>query len=136
MSTKDSLDFLLVLDKKLHYIHTSTAITNISHTRIKVSNDCYTEKKMSVDEITKLLDYVKSGQNYCLAPINTSFGFAVGFDVRDVSCNKSILKFTERQLPKGYNFHTLSEVFMSDTNLSRAKKLDIIIRNDRDYYDY
>ena len=119
-----SLEFIINLDKKLHY--TTKYYSDVYGEGIF---DNYTNKKINVNELNELLRIVKK-ENLILCPIKTNYGFSVGFEVHKFKFpfldkgpdkTETLLKFKENQLPEGYNFNKLSKYFMRKENLAFAK---------------
>ncbi len=132
---KRNLEFLAKLDKKLHF---KKECRGTGHWSDLAYIDSYTKEKISKNEIERVLE-ISNGLNYILYPINTCSGFSIGYDVCKINSNKKaklLLKFKEEQLPRGYNFKTLSQVFMSKNNLVKAKFMRIKITNEQDDYEY
>jgi hypothetical protein len=134
VNTKD-LEFLLKLDKKLHYSKDFTFTPDISEEPIEILIDAYTDESMNAREIQSVLKAVER-EDFAFYPINTAMGFAVGFQVANPDTEEILLTFKESQLPKNYNFKKLSEYFMQPKNIERAKSLEISIFDNRAYYDY
>ncbi|MBU1129183.1 MAG: hypothetical protein KJ949_00965 [Nanoarchaeota archaeon] len=129
------LELLLKLDGKLHGTQKSTFTPNISGGPFEVSIDTYTGASMNAREIQGVLKAVENG-DFAFYPINTSMGFAVGFQIANPDTREVLLTFKESQLPKNYDFKKLSEYFMQLENLERAKSFGVSIVNNRDHYDY
>jgi hypothetical protein len=135
----ESLEFLLALDKKLHYIKKSTFTPNMRGSPFEIGIDQYNkDQSISTKEVKQLIQIVDDSLNYALIPFNTCMGFAVGFEVYNIdkSKPKRVLAFMEAQLPKGYDFNKMSQVFMTKHNLVKTKILDVEIFNDREHYTY
>ena len=133
----DSLDFILDLDKKLHYVEQGTFRPNMRGSSFKIGIDSYTDKKLSVTELEKLITIVDNSSEYIFHPINTCMGFSVGYAVSSTAdASISLLQFRESQLPKSYTFDGLSKTFMSEKNLTKAKIIGLEICNDYGHYDY
>ena len=130
------LEFLLQLDKKLHYTEEPTSE---GMGPILYGNDEYTDSSMNIKEIQEVLEILERS-NLAFYPINTCSGFAVGYRVtnpeRKEETEEALLTFKESQLPKGYTFKRLSEYFMKPENLERAKLLGEEIVNNRSHYEY
>ena len=134
VNTKE-LEFLLQLDKKLHGTKQSTFTPNMSGSPFKISIDTYTDATMNAREIQRVLKAVEKS-NFAFYPINTSMGFAVGFQIANPDTREALLNFKESQLPRNYDFNRLSEYFMQPENVEKAKSLGISIVNDHSHYDY
>ena len=130
----NDLEFLLSLDKKLHYTSESTLTPNSSGGPNKVSIDEYTNETMEEKEMQRLLNVVEKG-DFVFYPINISVGSSVGFEIYNADTKERLLTFKESQTPKEYTFNRLSSYFMLPENLKQAKLLDISIVNDRSHYD-
>ena len=89
------------------------------------------ESRMFSFEVKQLLELV-DGKNYILSPVSTGLS-SPGFVLVN-NAKESLLYFTEWQLPIDYDFHKLSKNFMKEENVKSAKKLDIIILNNRRKY--
>lgn len=134
---ESDLEFLKELDKKLHYkeeMHSAVYGNPLI--------DYYTEKKLTSKEIEKIMKII---EKYKLPfyPVNTNMGFSVGFAVRDVigvypliQPGNEILKFKEDQLPKGYDFDKLSEVFLTEESKELLDWLHLPEIKERNYYTY
>ena len=114
---KKDREFLENLDKKLHYVMESGAEINISETGHELNIDRYTTQKMTSKEIEKVLELVGKGTGLALTTINTDLGFLVGFQVSYSYGKMPLLKFIGEQLPIGYDFNKLSEVFNKKENI-------------------
>lgn len=132
----EDLEFLTSLDKKLHYKQRCHGSGAFSHHWSLI--DCYTEEKMTKEEIDKVLE-ISKGMNYIIYPMNTSMGFSVGYDVcqiNPIGKKEVLLRFEECQLPNEYNFNRMSKAFMDKANLAKAKIIEEKIVNDYSHYDY
>lgn len=127
------LDFLIELNKRLHYVE------KVEQGFYKgYFYDTYTNEKMTKEEIERVLE-TSQKLNFVIYPINTALGFSVGYDVCKINYigkKKVLLRFKESQLPEGYNFERMSEIFMKKSNLTKAKIINEEIVNEYDYYDY
>ena len=132
---KEDLEFLLDLDKKLHSLEITTITPNISGKPFDVGVDTYTDSSMEKEEVQKVLKVFKRNK-FIFYPINTAQGFAVGFQVMNPETEMILLSFKESQLPKEYDFNSLSEHFMDYKNIERAERFEIRIIKDRSHYDY
>ena len=132
----EDLKFLGELEKKLHKRNEGMLTPNMSGDPFKIYYDTYTDENINEEEIERVIE-ISKGLNYVIYPINTAMGLAVGFDVCTIfPRKKSLLRFKESQLPEGYDFNKMSEVFMSKANLAKAKVIGEKIVNNRGYYDY
>jgi hypothetical protein len=131
----DRIKFLKSLDTKLHEIVKCHGSGNWVKKEFFVDN--YKEDKMNVKEIERVLEISKSA-NFVIYPINTSFGFSVGYDLCKICLTgkEVLLRFKESQLPEGYNFERLSKVFISKKNIIKAKLIGEEIFKDYSHYDY
>ncbi|MDP1695988.1 MAG: hypothetical protein Q8L29_03680 [archaeon] len=127
---KKDLEFLVKLDKKLHFVSPSTYCEHPVY-----FDDYHRETKMDLEEVEIMLKVLEKN-NLVFHPINTSHGFAVGFQILNPDTKGDILTFREDQLPKGYNFQSLKRYFLNPNNEARAKSLNIKIFPDREHYDY
>ena len=137
MEREEAIKYLEGIDKRLHYIETNTS-PGIYH---GCTRDAYhDDQKMDKKEIKKVLKIVKDYE-LPMAPINTDFGFSVGFKIYDAS-DKGImhdvkgecLVFTEKQLPKGYDFKALSKVFLRQKNIELLKWFGLDEKHDIDKF--
>lgn len=127
MTQGDGIEFLQNLDKKVHYIDVCT-----SGVYAGAKRDAYhKDKKILKCEIVKVLDIVQEEQ-LPFYPINTNWGFDIGFSVDKVleggfvrKLDGHHLRFIEDQLPKGYDFDKLSETFLSERNKQLMKGFGI-----------
>ena len=136
VNTRD-LEFILGLNKKLHFEKECSFDPNLSGKSLNVKVDQYTNKSMTEEEMQKLFRVLERN-DFIFYPINTSMGFAVGFTVANSTENykENLLTFRESQLPKGYDFKKMSEYFMRPENLERAELAEIKIENNPGHYDY
>ncbi len=128
----EGLEFILGIDKKLHGKAEGRYLST------KYTYDTYADKSMTASEIEKVLEISKKS-GLVIYPINTSHGFAVGFQVSKIKrgfTENKLLTFRESQLPSGYSFKTLSEYFMKPFNRIKARMIGEKIRGDYGYYDY
>ncbi len=136
------LVFLKKLDERLREEHEATQRANISgHTwtsKYKLSRD---KTFLSEREVKRVLKIVEDESRFTFTPCNTDFGFRVGFDVYSVSETapgvpfeiELLLRFTERQLPKGWGWDQLKPHFTSAAKLKHYKFEPI---RDRESYEY
>ena len=129
-------EFLANLDKKFHYVMESWAETNISGTSHKLYIDQYTNQKINPDEIEKVLGLIDKKTGLALTPINTNWGFSVGFQVLYLFGKMPLLQFLEEQLPKGYNFNRLSQVFNRPDNIEMLISCNLEKPQERWHYEY
>ncbi len=116
------------------------------HSRVygEVSADNYADSKLEAFELQKILDLFIKKKDIIFYPVNTSMGFAVGFQflkLDNLDSTKKIkkellLRFREDQLPKGYTFQNLSPFFMMKENIKKAKIIGEEIVNNYEHYDY
>ena len=129
-------EFLIDLDKKLHYVMESWAETNISGGRHKLYIDQYTNQKISPNEIEKVLELMGKETGLALTPINTNWGFSVGFQVLYSYGKMPLLEFIENQLPEDYDFNKLSNVFNRKDNIEILIACGLEKPKDRWFYEY
>lgn len=134
--TDEDLQFLREQDRRLHYIKEGRYCGE------KVHVDLYHDQNTLSLEDVERIKHLTLDKGLILTPENTNFGFSVGFAVVMPSQAKHIpsevvLRFKEKQLPRGYSFQTLAPVFMNPSNTSRAilNGLPEIV-DSRDHYDY
>ena len=105
---------------------------------------CYSGIKIEPDELEKLLNIIQE-EKLIFFPINTSMGFAVGFVVAEGKGSPApgvkpeyeiILQFREAQLPAGFGWNTLAEVFNSPENLDRLRYYGIDKPKNYSHYTY
>lgn len=133
---ESNLEFLAGLDKRLHEVKPGTLTANLWGSPSKVYYDKYTDEKLTVDEVERVLNIYSSNDNLVFYPINTAMGCSVGFVLQKVDEKKPLLVFIERQLPPHYHFHRLSEYFMQPENVEKARKIEVRIENDYGKYEY
>ena len=127
VSNKD-LEFLLELDGRC-FIETKDGKNKNTFFCSYPPNKKLTPKEMkrvlSISERLGLLFY----------PHNVGICYPfVGFEVFDPKTEKILLHLEEQQLPKDYDFQTLSRYFMKHSNLRLAKSLSVPIKDDKEYY--
>lgn len=128
--------FLEDLDKKLHYVYESWAETNMCRSRHKMYIDQYHNKKLEISEIEKILSLINIETGIAITPINTDWGFSVGFSVIYTFDKKTLLCFKEQQLPEGYNFEKLSKTFNHPDNIKMLNSMRIESPKDHSHYTY
>lgn len=134
-----NIEYIINLDKKFrdeHGVRSEVYGTGVAYD--------YADKKMTLKQMEKVLSIIED-ENLIFYPINTSSGFAIGFQiVKPIELNevahpqiKHLFTFVERQLPEGYTFKKLSKTFMRKRNIDLIKLYTLReIVNDRDHYDY
>ncbi len=132
-SDPEYVKFLKNLDNKLHYKTVESMTTNISGTTTYSLSDNYTSEKISKEEMEKLVQTLNEGINQnklIFYPTRYTFTFpGIVYSVRLIEgyyplaqiSEHEVLKFKEQQLPDGYNFETLSEIFLSKENMEMLK---------------
>ena len=85
-STNASLTFLMDLDKKVHYVAEG------EYCGAKVFRDAYTEKNLTSHQIARVIEIVEREDTLVFYPINTNFGFSVGFQVGRIENSKGHVK--------------------------------------------
>ena len=139
---KDNEDrlFLESLDKRLHYVQRSLAETNISRSVHEIAIDLYHhDQKLSKNELEKVLSLIGKETQLVITPINTNYGFSVGFAIlyADIYGTKiPFLAFIEEQLPKGYDFNRLSEVFNREDNIEMLVSCGLEKPEEKWHYEY
>ena len=128
--------FLESLNKRLNRVVKSTAIANISGTEHEFNYIQYTTQKLEPSEIEKILSLVNFKTGICMTPINTNWGFSVGFQLVYTFDKITLLCFKEDQLPEGYNFKKLEETFNHPENIRMLKEIGIEKPKERWHYDY
>lgn len=128
--------FLQDLNKKLHYVYESWAETNISRSRHKMYIDQYHNKKLEISEIEKILYLINLETGIAMTPINTDWGFSVGFEIIYTFDKKSLLCFKEQQLPEGYDFKKLSKTFNHPNNIKMLNSIGIEVPKEHYHYTY
>lgn len=129
-------EFLVDLDKKTHYVTESWFETNMSRSSYKCYIDQYTDQKINPDEIEKVLGLINEETGLALTPINTNWGFSVGFQVLYLFDKMSLLIFLEKQLPEGYDFNKLSHVFNRQDNIEMLIACGLEKPKERWHYEY
>lgn len=153
----DELEFLYKLDKKLHYIKQIKKPVPSVHDILTYAKwaenpygDCdeYTEEKIGLREYKRFAQIMDNGiknRELILYPINTNFGFSVGFSVDAVPNSiypgvaqerKELVIFLEKQLPGGYDFEELSKLFKKPINEDIIKLCELPAIQSRSHYDY
>ncbi|MBI4140214.1 hypothetical protein HY485_00085 [Candidatus Woesearchaeota archaeon] len=107
--------FLAGLNARLHHVE------KCQHDKDVIDVDQFTDKQMSVNELEKVVERVKS-DGLVLLPASLNFGCGLGFRVywqhgREKMHVEEVLCFKESQLPVGYDFERLSSVFLSRENI-------------------
>lgn len=122
-ASEADLKFLAELDSRLHYVKEYG--TRFGQ---RVVDLYHRDAKMDSQEALRVLQIVQRNTDLILHPINTDFGFSVGFSVAQVVAPfpgteeyDSRLCFIREQLPKGYGWKELAEVFNSRENLDRVQ---------------
>ncbi|MBR9682466.1 MAG: hypothetical protein GOV02_02220 [Candidatus Aenigmarchaeota archaeon] len=121
MSREDAVNYLSSVDNRVHYIQTIDGGFYDGFQRHAYHED----QKISDDEIKQVLKIITDFR-MPFVPFSTSFD--IWFGVYD-SDNKGFfqdagdmrLVFNEKQLPEGYNFDKLSEIFLTDRNKELLK---------------
>ena len=135
--TNEEIEFFKKIDKRLREF----MIVNTKFYR-DVGVDNYKDSKLEYGEMKKILNLTIKKNDLVFYPVNTSIGFAVGFQFIKWELGESkkkselLLRFRESQLPEGYNFKNLSSFFMRKENVRKAEYLGEGIVNSRDHYDY
>lgn len=132
--------FLESLDKRLHYVQKSLAETNISRSVHEIAVDLYYhDQKINKNELEKVLSLIGKETQLAITPINTNWGFSVGFAILYTDIYGSqmpFLTFLEQQLPEGYNFDRLSEIFNREDNLEMLAEAGLEKPKEKFYYEY
>lgn len=135
--TEEEIEYFKKIDKRLREFNTysTTFYKNVGY-------DDYKDSKLENGEMQKILDLTIKKKDVVFYPVNTAFGFAVGFQFLKWGLGQSkkeaelLLRFKESQLPKGYTFENLSQFFMRKENVKKAEYLGEEVVNNRDHYDY
>ncbi len=124
MSREDAIGYLSSIDARVHYIETCDSGPYRGCQRHAYHRD----KKINENEIKNILKIIKEFE-MPFVPIDMG-GYAdhIAFGVYD-SSNKGViadsgeqcLVFSEKQLPDGYNFDKLSEIFLMERNKELLK---------------
>ncbi|MBI2043463.1 hypothetical protein HYT25_03680 [Candidatus Pacearchaeota archaeon] len=141
--TERDIRFLKNLDSQLRSTHQSEFAPNLLGSSFLVPVDDYTDRQITEREMKKIFG-ISRKYNVAFYPINTDMGFSVGFDLTRIDLFAAgappyielLLRFREKQLPKGYDFEKLSNFFMQEMNLGNANLLGEKIVNERAHYDY
>ena len=137
-SLTDPGEFLSRLDAKLHKRQPG------KYCGIDVYADVSTEASMTPREAQRLIKIVKE-DGLLMYPVNMDMGFRVGFVVGAVvheapgiePSAQSLVQFSEKQLPRGYTFQRLSQIFLKPENLEKMKFCGLEPPvGDRSRYDY
>jgi hypothetical protein len=134
MNKKD-LEFLTSLDKKLRHVHKVSYTFNISGGGGKDRVSSYTDKKMAIEEVEKVLR-ISQNKKLVIFPLKTNYSF--GYEVAQIKKKqgKTLIKFDKNQLPEEYTFDKMSKTFMKRRNLKKAKLIAKQIINDESHYWY
>ncbi|MEK6909242.1 MAG: hypothetical protein AABX23_04285 [Nanoarchaeota archaeon] len=148
VASESDLKFLERLDKRLHYVREyDIRLTG------KVEFDCYhPDKKINEWEAERLLKIVRKNVDLILYPINTNWGFSVGFCVAQATTPfpgieevEARLLFLKKQLPDTYGWDNLASVFNSLKHIERVQVAGLVGKlrgfgnegfEDEGYYDY
>lgn len=132
--------FLESLDKRLHYVQRSLAETNLTGSVHEIAVDLYHyDQKLYKNELEEVLSLIGKETQLAITPISTNYGFSVGFAIlyTDIYGSKIyFLKFIEQQLPDGYNFNRLSEVFNREENIEMLVSCGLEKPKERWHYEY
>ena len=119
-------EFLRSLDERLRYVTESIITPNMSGRPFKTYSDCYhDDQKLTESEIEKALSLVTLETRIAMTPTTTTFGFFTVYQFIYTFDKKSLLKFEESQVPKGYDFHTLGLTFNHPDNIAMLKSIGI-----------
>ncbi|GEM_PF-4223594 len=140
---EEDIEFLKQLDKRTCEVVECTEGFYRGMKRL----DCKYDKKLSEEELLKILEVVEKRDDLVIYPTSTNFGFSVSFEVSQgikpvptiEAKTERLLTFSERQLPNGYDFQRLSHHFTSPRNLHLMKWYGFEIdsrMNDRSHWDY
>ncbi len=95
--------------------------------KLLTNNHDYSDYKLSINEIKRILSLIDHEKGMCLRPMNTNWGFSVGFVVMHVTPavnlkdslakGEDLLSFIEKQLPEQWRFHKLKSIFLKSNNI-------------------
>lgn len=139
--------FLVKLHKKLH--NPIKVRTNYHKGRYCpgggqiIDSEEYSDEKMIPSEIECVLKIIQE-QKLVFTPMNCCMGLSVGFKVSRIDNHtigvpaeiSDLLDFKEDQLPKGYDFNRLSQVFGSAANKQLLEYAGLDPIKDRVHYEY
>lgn len=128
--------FLESLIPKLYHTTESILTPNISGVGVISLSFHYHNIKLEVSEMEKILSLINPKTGIAMTPINTNYGFDVGFKIIYTFDKKSLLSFIERQLPEEYNFDKLSETFNRPDNLEMLESIGLESPKEHSYYVY
>ena len=139
-------EFIDGLENRVHYVKNGTFRPNMGGRSFGVQYDQYTSEGITAEEAERLMTIIEDdGNQLILYPINTAMGFRVGYEVLSFDLPfpgakpefKRELVVTDNQLPEGYKWGRMSEVFMRARNLELVDFLGLRpIENRRSAYEY
>lgn len=141
--TERDMNFLRNLDGQLR---STKIIENRLETRPWLRtfvDETFHDRQISHREALRILG-ISRKNDVAFYPSTTQYGFATAFELSRVDLvafgvepiTELLLRFRESQLPKGYDFNSLSPYFLEEMNQRTAKLAGIEIKSDQVYYTY
>jgi hypothetical protein len=137
MTKQENLEFLIKLDKEVHYITSGGVIVGglvrlgggPGTRRVSYPVDNFrNERKLKVEEVERIMQIVKEEEGVLIYPDNI---WTSGLGYRVVSTQqsfpgvdpeiKSLVTFLESQLPAGWDFNKLTPLMKTEKNLRGLK---------------
>src|SRR3989338_3673092 len=122
-ASEADLKFLAELDERLHY--EQKCANRFGPMRVDLY---HCDSKINAYEAGNILQIVQRNNDLILHPMNTNFGFSVGFSVAQIIAPfpgteeyVARLRFVREQLPQEYGWKEIAEVFNSRENLDRVQ---------------
>jgi len=141
--TQRDMNFLNNLDKQLRSVEIIENPRAHHDFQKRFADETFSNRKLTKRDTIRILA-VSRRNNAVLYPTTTQFGFATAFGLNKIEpiaigahpVNELLLRFREDQLPKGYDFDTLSPYFLEDLNIRTANLAGIEIHEEKVHYVY